>query len=111
VLAAITYDAVPSAVTVPPWRPDPKPPTLRWVVGDRAITGCVASASQMGRLETEWLARPGNLAALADLPGRWIDKVHMRRPPKNIVLDMDFERKPNLRRPGRQRLWGVRLGK
>lgn len=21
-----TYDAVPSAVTVPPWRPDPKPP-------------------------------------------------------------------------------------
>jgi hypothetical protein len=29
-----------------------------------------------GRFETKWLSRPGNLAALADLPGRWIDKVH-----------------------------------
>jgi hypothetical protein len=27
-LAAITYDAVLSAVTVPPWRPEPKPPTF-----------------------------------------------------------------------------------
>jgi hypothetical protein len=58
------------------------------VVGDRAITGSASSASQMGRLETEWLTRPENLAALADLPGRWIDKVHSRRPPRIIVLDM-----------------------
>jgi hypothetical protein len=42
----------------------------------------------MGRFETKWLCRPENLAALADLPGRWIDKVHHRRPPKIIVLDM-----------------------
>jgi hypothetical protein len=28
-----------------------------------------ASVSQMGRFETEWLAGPENLAALADLPG------------------------------------------
>src|SRR6202165_5425831 len=49
-------------------------PAMRWVVGDRAIGGCAASASQMGRFETEWLARPQNLAALTDLPGRWIDK-------------------------------------
>ena len=34
--------------------------------------------SQMGRFETEWLTRPENLIALADLPGRWIDKVHTR---------------------------------
>ena len=52
-------------------------------------TGSAASASQMGRFETEWLSRPENLAALADLPGQWIDKVHRRRPPKIIVLDMD----------------------
>src|SRR5258708_30798735 len=45
-------------------------PAMRWVVGDRAITGCAASASQMGRFETEWLARPENLSALAELPGR-----------------------------------------
>jgi hypothetical protein len=64
-------------------------PAMRWVVGDRAITGSAASASQMGRFETEWLALPENLAALTDLPGRWIDTVHRRRPPKSIVLDMD----------------------
>jgi len=69
-------------------------PAMRWVVGDRAITGSAASASQMGRFETKWLSRPENLAALADLPGRWIDKVHQRRPPKTIVLDMDSSESP-----------------
>jgi hypothetical protein len=64
-------------------------PAMRWAVGDRAITGCAPSASQMGRFETKWLTRPENLAALADLSGRWIDKVHTRRPPKVIGLDMD----------------------
>src|SRR5712691_10115073 len=39
-------------------------PAMRWVVGDRAITGFAASASQMGRFETEWLTRSENLAAL-----------------------------------------------
>src|SRR5215510_8690231 len=60
-------------------------PAMRWVVGDRAITGFAASASQMGRFETKWLCRRENLAALADLPGHWIDKVQKRRPPKIIV--------------------------
>ena len=64
-------------------------PAMRWIVGDRAIQRAAASASQMGRFETEWLTRPENLAALADLSGRWIDNVHRRRPPKMIVLDMD----------------------
>jgi hypothetical protein len=35
-----------------------------------------------------------NLAALADLPGEWIDKVHQWRPPKTIVLDMDSSDSP-----------------
>ena len=69
-------------------------PAMRWVVGDRAITGSAASASQMGRFETEWLARPENLATLADLPGDWIDTVQRRRPPKMIVLDMDSSESP-----------------
>jgi hypothetical protein len=69
-------------------------PAMRWVVGDRAITGSAASASQMGRFETEWLAQPGNFATLADLPGLWIDTVHRRRPPKMIVLDMDSSESP-----------------
>jgi Transposase DDE domain group 1 len=69
-------------------------PAMRWVVGDRAITGSAASASQMGRFETKWLSRPENLAALADLPGQWIDKVHRQRPPRTIVLDMDSSESP-----------------
>jgi hypothetical protein len=69
-------------------------PAMRWVVGDRAIAGFAASASQMGRFETKWLCRSENLAALADLPGQWIDKVHQRRPPKRIVLDMDSSESP-----------------
>jgi Transposase DDE domain group 1 len=69
-------------------------PAMRWVVGDRAITGSAASASQMGRFETKCLSRPENLAALAALPGQWIDKVHQRRPPKIIVLDMDSSESP-----------------
>jgi len=69
-------------------------PVLRWVVGGGAPMGRAASASQMGRFETEWLAQPRNFAALADLPGQWIDTTHQRRPPKSIVLDMDSSESP-----------------
>jgi Transposase DDE domain group 1 len=69
-------------------------PAMRWVVGDRAITGSAASTSQMGRFETKWLSRPENLAALTDLPGQWVDKVHTRRPPRIVVLDMDSSESP-----------------
>jgi hypothetical protein len=69
-------------------------PAMRWVVGDRAIEGTAASASQMGRFETEWLTRPENLAALAALTGQWIDTVHRRRPPRIVVLDMDSSESP-----------------
>src|SRR5215213_7885532 len=68
-------------------------PAMRWVVGDQAISGSAASASQMGRFETKWLCRSENLAALGDLPGQWIDKVHRRRS-KTIVLDMDSSESP-----------------
>jgi hypothetical protein len=37
---------------------------------------------------------PENLAALADLPGRWIDTVHKRRQPGGIVLDMASSESP-----------------
>ena len=63
-------------------------PALRWVVGGRAVTQNAASASQMGRFETEVLTQEANLSALADLSGRWIDRVHARRPMKAVVRDM-----------------------
>jgi hypothetical protein len=40
------------------------------------------------------LIAPENLAALADLPDRWIDAVHDRRPPKTVTLDMDSSESP-----------------
>ena len=69
-------------------------PAKRWVVGGRTPMGQAASASQMGRFETAWLTRPENLTALADLPGRWIDTVHERRPLRIVVLDMDSSESP-----------------
>ncbi len=69
-------------------------PAMRWVVGDRAVYDAAASASEMGRFETEWLTRPANLATLANLSGQWIDRVHRRRPPQLIVLDMDSSESP-----------------
>jgi hypothetical protein len=69
-------------------------PVMRQLVGGRAVKHGAASASAMGRFETAMLARPENLAVLADLPGRWIDAVHDRRPPKCITLDMDSSESP-----------------
>ena len=69
-------------------------PAMRWIVGGRAATKQAASTSQMGRFETEWLASDENLVALADLSCHWIDRVHSRRPPRGIVLDMDSSVSP-----------------
>ena len=54
-------------------------PAMRWVVGGRAVTEQAASTSQMGRFETSAMTSPTNLTALADLSGRWIDRVQARR--------------------------------
>src|SRR5450631_2297654 len=64
-------------------------PAMRWIIGGKAASRCAASASQMGRFETRWLTAEKNLGVLADLSGQWIDRVHGRRPPKGVVLDMD----------------------
>ncbi len=69
-------------------------PVMRQLIGGRAVKHGAASASAMGRFETEMLTRPENLSVLADLPGRWIDAVHDRRPPKSITLDMDSSESP-----------------
>jgi hypothetical protein len=69
-------------------------PVMRQLIGGRAVTHGAASASAIGRFETGMLTRPDNLAALAGLPGRWIDAVHDRRPPKSITLDMDSSESP-----------------
>jgi len=69
-------------------------PAMRCIVGVKATSGAAASPSQIGRFETQWLAADKNLLALADLSGQWIDRVHARRPPRGIVLDMDSSVSP-----------------
>jgi hypothetical protein len=69
-------------------------PVIRQVMGGRAVDAKAASASQMGRFETETLALPENRAALADLNGQWIDRFHDRNGLKYIVLDMDSSVSP-----------------
>ena len=69
-------------------------PAMRWIVGGKAASGCAASSSQMGRFETKWLTAEKNLSALSTLSGQWIDRVHDRRPPRGIVLDMDSSVSP-----------------
>src|SRR5262245_61935728 len=69
-------------------------PAMRAIVGRESIDQPAASTSQMGRFETELLATEANVAALADLSGTWIDRVHERRPPDGIILDMDSSESP-----------------
>src|SRR5260370_3538517 len=69
-------------------------PTMRWVVGGAAPMGRAASASQMGRFETEWLVLSDNVAALADLPGPRIDAVHPRPPPTVLRPGRESQERP-----------------
>ena len=69
-------------------------PVMRAIVDHKGLDRMAASSSQMGRFETEWLATDDNLAALTALSGVWIDRVHDRRPPKMIALDMDSSVSP-----------------
>src|SRR5215212_2115810 len=69
-------------------------PAMRWIIGGRAVAQTAASISQMGRFETEVMTEAKNLAALTDLSGQWIDRVHARRPVRGIVLDLDSSVSP-----------------
>ncbi len=64
-------------------------PAMRQVVGGRAVERTAASTSQVGRFETEVLTTTANQAALAQLCGKWIDRVQKARKLTRIVLDMD----------------------
>ena len=64
-------------------------PAMRHVVGGRAALADkrAASTSEVGRFETEIIN--SNLKKLMDLSGRWIDTVQQRKPPKQLILDLD----------------------
>jgi hypothetical protein len=68
-------------------------PAMRWIVGGgRPQSRGLAEPD--GYFETRWLTAEKNLAALADLSGRWIDRVRARRPLRGILLDMDSSVSP-----------------
>lgn len=69
-------------------------PIMCAIIGREGHDRDGASSSQMGRFETEWLATDDNLEALTDLCGAWIDRVHDRKPPDGIILDMDSSVSP-----------------
>jgi len=64
-------------------------PTMRQVVGARAMDRDAASTSQMGRFETDVLTEPSSLSVLMNLSGMWIDGLRERKPVNRIILDMD----------------------
>ena len=73
-------------------------PAMRQVVGERAKDKTAGSVSQMGRFETEILTQPQNLKVLMNQPGQWVDRVHQRKPIKEIILDMDSSDSPTFGR-------------
>ena len=64
-------------------------PVMRQLVGGRATDKEAASTSQMARFETEVLTQADKLAALMELPGKWIDRVEQLRLTDRIILDLD----------------------
>jgi hypothetical protein len=68
-------------------------PAMRFVVGGAAADKQAASASQMGRFETELLASDINASSLAALNGRWIDRAR-NNGTRKIILDMDSSVSP-----------------
>ena len=64
-------------------------PVMRHIVGGRATDVQAASTSQVARFETEVLTESGNLAAMMNMPGQWVDLIRQRRLIKKLILDMD----------------------
>ena len=69
-------------------------PAMRQIAGGIAKERRAASTSQMGRFETEILTQAKNLKLLMSLPGVWVNRTHQRRPPQQIILDMDSSVSP-----------------
>ena len=58
-------------------------------VEQRSPTNMPASTSELGRFETEILSTNCNVTVLMNLFVQWIDSVHRRQPPKQLILELD----------------------
>ena len=69
-------------------------PSLRIVLGERALKKNGSSESTVGKFETEILTEGNNLEKLDEMLMNWIAKVDAIRGVKEIVLDIDSSESP-----------------
>jgi len=69
-------------------------PSLRAVLGDRALQRNGSSEATVGKFETEILTEGNNLEQLDEMLMNWIAKVDKIRGIKKIVLDLDSSESP-----------------
>jgi len=79
-------------------------PAMRWIVGGKAALGAAASPSQMGRFEMRWLMAEKNLFG-ARRSFRPMDRYRpWSSSAERYRARYGFEREPDARRTGEQRL-------
>jgi hypothetical protein len=78
-------------------------PAMRWIVGGKAAQGIAASPPD-GAVRNAATRGTCELLFSYRLVCYWIDLVHGRRPPRGIVPRHGFEREPDPRRAGDERL-------
>src|ERR671919_801845 len=69
-------------------------PAMRVVVGWQGSERSAASASEMGRFETESLTQEGNLRGLEGLNAEWVKRAVTRTVHSRIILDLDSSESP-----------------
>jgi hypothetical protein len=69
-------------------------PAMRVVVDWQGSERNAASASQMGRFETELLARETNLEGLASMNAQWVERAMAQTLYRRVILDLDSSESP-----------------
>ena len=65
-------------------------PCVMWLAAEqRWRTNGLLPPVRWAASETEVINTSSNLKKLMDLSGEWIDKVQQRKPPKQLILDLD----------------------
>ncbi len=67
---------------------------MRRITGKKMDKKKAASANTMGRFETEMLSVQGNLKALSEVNGRWVERALEKTTHRRIILDMDSSASP-----------------
>jgi hypothetical protein len=65
---------------------------IRWLIDGKPSLRCASSPTSRAALRRS--AGDKSPSALADLSGQWIDRVHARRQPRGVLLDMDSSVSP-----------------